>query len=52
LFAGLVHGTGHLHGLGHEVRLIPPAHAKAYVYRNKTDPADAEAISAGDDARL
>jgi Transposase len=33
-----------LHGLGHEVRLIPPAHATAYVYRNKTDPADAETI--------
>lgn len=31
--------------LGHEVRLIPPAHAKAYVRRNKNDPADAEAIS-------
>jgi transposase len=27
-----------------QVRLIPPAYAKAYVWRNKTDPAGAEAI--------
>jgi transposase len=33
-----------LRRLGHEVRLIPPAYAKAYVRRNKNDPADAEAI--------
>lgn len=30
--------------LGHRVRLIPPAYAKAYVRRNKTDAADAAAI--------
>jgi transposase len=30
--------------LGHGVRLIPPAYAKAYVRRNKNDAADAAAI--------
>ena len=30
--------------LGDDVRLIPPAYAKAYVRRNKNDPADAEPI--------
>ena len=33
-----------LSGLGHRVRLIPPAYAKAYVRRNKNDAADAAAI--------
>ena len=31
-------------GSGHQVHLIPPAYAKPYVRRNKTDAADAEAI--------
>ena len=30
--------------LGHETQLIPPAHVKPYVRRNKTDAADAAAI--------
>lgn len=30
--------------LGHSVRMMPPAYVKAYVKRNKTDAADAEAI--------
>ncbi len=30
--------------LGHEVKLIAPAHVKPFVKRNKTDAADAEAI--------
>ena len=42
-------GTSHhwaraLSGLGHEVKLMPPAYVKAYVKRGKTDAADAEAI--------
>jgi len=30
--------------LGHEVKLIPAAHVKPYVRRNKNDAADAAAI--------
>jgi transposase len=42
-------GTAHhwarqLRRLGHDVRLVPAAYAKAYVQRNKNDPADAAAI--------
>jgi transposase len=42
-------GTSHhwareLTGLGHEVRLMPPAYVKPYVKRGKTDANDAEAI--------
>jgi transposase len=33
-----------LEGLGHCVRLMPPAYVKPYVKRGKTDAADAEAI--------
>jgi transposase len=32
-------------GLGHEVRLIPPAYVKAFVKRQKNDAVDAEAIA-------
>jgi len=42
-------GTSHhwareLTGLGHAVRLMPPAYVKPYVKRGKTDAGDAEAI--------
>lgn len=42
-------GTSHhwareLIGLGHTVKLMPPAYVKPYVKRGKTDAADAEAI--------
>jgi transposase len=42
-------GTSHhwareLVGLGHQVRLMPPAYVKPYVKRGKTDAGDAEAI--------
>lgn len=33
-----------LAALGHEVRLLPPRYVKSYVWRNKTDAADAAAI--------
>ncbi len=35
-----------LGGLGHQVRLVPPRYVKSYVWRNKTDAADAAAICA------
>src|SRR3954468_4770777 len=38
------HWSRELSGLGHEVKLMPPAYVKAYVKRNKNDAADAEAI--------
>ncbi|MEY9633432.1 transposase [Bradyrhizobium japonicum] len=42
-------GTAHywanaISEFGHTIRLMPPAYVKAYVKRNKTDAADAEAI--------
>jgi transposase len=38
------HWARELSALGHEVRLMPAQYVKAYVKRNKTDAADAEAI--------
>jgi len=38
------HWGRQLQGMGHRVRLIPPAYVKPYVKRNKNDAADAAAI--------
>ena len=38
------HWSRELKGLGHTVRLIPPAYVRPYVKRQKNDAADAEAI--------
>ena len=38
------HWSRELQGLGHSVRLMPPAYVKQYVKRQKNDRADAEAI--------
>jgi transposase len=42
--AGAHHWARTIAGLGHEVRLMPPAYVKAYVRRQKNDMADAAAI--------
>ena len=38
------HWSRELQGLGHSVRLMPPAYVKPYVKRQKNDTTDAEAI--------
>jgi transposase len=38
------HWSRELKGLGHTVRLMPPAYVRPYVKRQKNDAADAEAI--------
>jgi transposase len=38
------HWSRQLQAIGHTVRLMPPAHVKPYVKRQKSDMADAEAI--------
>ena len=42
--AGAHHWARAIAGLGHEVRLMPPAYVKPYVRRQKNDMADAAAI--------
>ena len=42
--AGSHHWAREFSGLGHTVRLIPPAYVKPFVKRQKNDTADAEAI--------
>ncbi len=37
--------TREIGGLGHEVRLVPPAYVKPFVKRQKNDAADAETIA-------
>lgn len=41
---GAHHWARELMGMGHEVKLIPPAYVKPFVKRHKNDAADAEAI--------